>query len=37
VVNILEALQRSLESASGRKPPAKEEVPKTHRRRSGGK
>jgi DNA end-binding protein Ku len=41
VVNILEALQRSLESASGRKPPAKEESPaqpgRTHRRRTGGK
>lgn len=41
VVNILEALQRSLESAAGRKPPAKEETApppaKTTRRRSGGK
>jgi DNA end-binding protein Ku len=41
VVNILEALQRSLEAASDRKPPAKEESrperAKLHRRRSGDK
>jgi DNA end-binding protein Ku len=41
VVNILEALQRSLDSAAGRKPPAKEEAApapaKANRRRSGGK
>jgi DNA end-binding protein Ku len=42
VVNILEALQRSLESASAsRKPPVKEQAPaqppRPHRRRTGGK